>query len=231
VALVAAGHCLVSLAGCDAGDGDDADAATDATTVATAPAAAPTTTIAFDEEGSALESLLARSRDLTIHLVYEASAGVGEDGQPLDPYTLEVFRSDGRTRQDTTTDTGQGIFRTAGLLVDGEATVCQQQPGDEWICSVGAADEGSADGVFGTLLDGLRGLDLTEGDDTIDGLAVTCFSYEDAAGPGSICLDERGVPVRVITPTATLELTASDDDVPASAFEPPAEPVQAPEGG
>lgn len=223
-AAVAAGLGVALLGGCaddGGGDADDDDSAEEQDDAAP-PAVATSTTLALDDEGAELEALLEQQRELTIHLVYEATSGG-------DPYTLEVFRRDGRVRQETTTETEQGTFRTAGILADGQATICQQQPEDDWRCSISEADEGTADGIFGTVLDDLRGLDLARTEETIDGASATCFAYEGATGPGRVCVDERGVPLEVSTPEATLSLTSSDDDVPDSAFEPPAEPIVAPE--
>lgn len=214
------------LPACDDSSGDDADAEVPASEAA-APDASPSTTAALDEEGADLEALLVAGRGATVHAVYEAT-GTGADGQPAAPYVLEVFRRDGRLRQDTTTETPQGEFRTAGLLVDGVSTVCQQQPGDDWVCSAGSdADAGAADGVFGTVLDELRGLEVETTEETIGEHAVRCFTSAADGGARSICVTDDGLPVRVVAGSTTLELVSVDEDVPDSAFEPPAAPLQA----
>lgn len=217
LAVIAVGVAIWWLA-----TGDDGDRSPDGRVDAPSGARpAPPPSVALDAEGQTLSELLATARDATYHATYQASTSSGG-------YTLEVFRRDGNVRQDSVTETPGGPFRTAGLLVGGDTIICHQQPGAEWVCSetVGA-DAGVADGVFGTIVDGLGDVDVAVTEDTVGGRAVRCFGYEVETGPGSICVGDDGVPVRVVAGDTELVLVSRDEDVPDSAFEPPAVPVQA----
>jgi hypothetical protein len=185
------------------------------------PPPPPASSVPLDAEGQTLADLLASGRDATYHATYGASTSSGG-------YTLEVFRHDGNVRQDSVTETPRGTFRTAGLLVGGDTIICHQQPGAEWVCSESVgADDGVADGVFGTIVDALGAVDVAVTEETVDGRAVRCFAYEVETGPGSMCLRDDGVPVRVVAGDTELVLTSIDEDVPESVFQPPAAPVQA----
>lgn len=199
-------------------DGDGSSSEEDADRPrATAP---PASSIPLDTEAQSLADLLEIGQSATYHATYEATGGEN-------PYRLDVYRRAGDFRQESTSETAQGETRTAGLLVDGVAIVCNQPAGEEWICSETTGTDDSATlGVFGTLVEGLAGREVTESTDTIDGRSVRCFAYELDAGPGRICVDAEGVPIRVETSGTTLELVEFEEEVDESVFEPPAEPVQ-----
>jgi hypothetical protein len=138
---------------------------------------------------------------------------------------VELYRSEGRVRQDTITELDGGDYVTVGILADEVATICTKQGTEDWICSESAqTDPTAADGLFGEVVQRLGGVAVTETAETIDGRDARCFSYESADGPGSICLTAEGLPVRVVSGETELLLTDVEDTVDDSVFEPPAEP-------
>jgi hypothetical protein len=200
--------------------GDDTDQ-----TVATAP---PTTGAPLDDAGTELQDLLASSRDDTFHATYEATAPAQTEGGVAERYTVDIYRSEGRTRQDTATQLEGGDYLTAGILVDGTSIVCAKQGPQDWVCSeTEVDDEEASDGIFGQVIDDLGGVTVTATDETIDGEAARCFSYETSDGPGSMCLNADGVPLRITGGQTSLELTELTEEVDESVFEPPAEPMRA----
>ena len=208
---------------------DDDDSSSDSTANTQPPATAPpTVTQPLDESGSELEELLARSRDATYHATYEATTPPETEAGTARSYQLEIFRSEGRTRQDTVTVLDGGDYLTAGILDDGLSTICTKQGTADWVCSQNeVTDDTVTDGIFGEIVRSLGGVTVTATDDVIDGRDVRCFSYESPDGPGSMCLTEEGIPVRIVGGTSELLLTELEDTVADDAFEPPAEPVQA----
>lgn len=208
-------------------DDDDEPSADTATTETTE--SGPTTTLApLDEAGAELEALLASSRDATFHATYEATEPPQTEAGPALSYRVELFRSEGRTRQDTITELEAGTNATAGIIADGMAIICLKQGDADWACSESElADEGAADGIFGTIVENLGGVAVTATDEEIDGRDARCFGYDTADGAGSMCLTAEGIPVRLVGNGTELVLTELEDSVPGDAFEPPAEPVQA----
>lgn len=208
---------------------DDDDSSTTGTDTTEVPETAPPTTgQPLDEAGSELEELLASSRDATYHATYEAPTPPETEGGVAQSYTVEIFRSEGRTRQDTITALDGGDYLTTGILVDGVSTLCTKQGTADWVCSANeVTDESVADGIFGQIVRNLGGVTVTATDDTFEGEPVRCFSYESPDGPGSMCLNADGIPVRIVGGTTELVLVDLEDTVPEDAFEPPAEPVQA----
>lgn len=206
---------------------DDDSGSTDATDATSPPATAPEVTEApLDAAGSELEALLASSRDATFHATYQATGPTETEGGTATSYTIELYRSEGRTRQDTITELEGGDYLTVGILADEVATICTKQGTEDWSCSESAqADPTAADGLFGEVVQRLGGVQVTETAETVAGRDARCFSYESADGPGSICLTSEGIPVRVISGETELLLTVLEDTVDDAVFEPPAEPV------
>lgn len=169
--------------------------------------------------GSELASLLVKGRDRTFHATYALT--VGEIRQ-----TLEWWNDEGRVRQDTVSAGDGGDVRTASLkLNDKEAVVCRQEPARPWTCEkVAVPVSGDPRGLLANLQAQLSGRPVTVRTDQVNGRDARCFSV--AASPGSeaveLCSDPDGIPLRLASPEAKLELTALDDSVPKNIFTPPA---------
>jgi hypothetical protein len=209
-------------------DGDDSSSQAGTDTTEAVDEAPTVTTLPLTDAGTELQDLLQSSRDGTFHATYTATNPPDTEGGQSTGYTVDLFRSGGRTRQDTTTHLSGGDYLTTGILADGKSIVCTKQGPQDWTCSQTDVDEGTeSDGIFGQVLSELGGVDVTATDDTIDGQDVRCFAYTTSQGPGSMCLNADGIPVRITGGDTDLELTDLSDDVPDSTFDPPAEPVQA----
>jgi hypothetical protein len=232
--VIAVALLVTGAAACSDDDdaGGDGDASSTVPDVSTQQSAPPTTTGPLDAEGNELAELLASSRDATFHATYEATTPPQTEGGQATAYTLELFRSEGRTRQDTITELEGGDYLTAGILVDGASILCTKQGSAEWLCSESAdAEDSAADGVFGTLVRSLGGVDVTASDDVVGGRSVRCFAYETGDGSGSMCLTPDGIPVRITGGDTELVLTDLEETIDDDVFVPPAEPAQAEASG
>lgn len=205
-ALVAVIVLVVVLAGGDDGDdGAEPDPSTPAPSEVTP---------GLDASGSELADLLALGREQTVHATYRATGG--------DDLTLEIWRKDGRVRQDTHVESEAGSADTAGFLLDGESIACSRRDDEDWTCS-SSSTEASPDGLFGTVVDQLSGAAVEASDDEVDGREVRCFRFDAADGTGEMCVTADGIPVRAVVGDSGLELVDTDDDVDDSVFDPPAE--------
>jgi hypothetical protein len=170
-------------------------------------------------------ALLAGRAELTYHATYQAGGDVESIGGIV---TIEEFRAGpGRVRSDTRTEGAEGTSETR-TIVDGTAAVACARTGDEpFACTLQAA-VADLDPFLGSVEEQLAGVALTETDTTeVDGRDARCFTFTAEDGPGELCLDGRGIPLRISVGDFELSLTELDDDVPGDAFDPPAEPVPA----
>lgn len=207
--LVAALVAFVVFSGDDGGDTDEAEP-TPVPTAVTAP---------VDADAAALDDLLGVGRAGTYHATYRI-AGDAEATR-----TIEVWRRDGLVRQDSRVEAEAGSADTASFaLADDRAISCNRRDDGPWTCAEATA-AGTGDGIFGSVLEQLRGQAVESTTSTIDGREVTCFSFGAADGAGEMCVNAEGVPVRTVVGDSSIELVTLTADVPADIFEPPAEVV------
>lgn len=181
----------------------------------------PAATALPDAEATTLLGLLEEGRDLTFHATYEATGDTESFGGEL---TVEVWRKDGKIRQDSVLETSSGTIRTAGFVIDGKTLTCSQRDEQAWSCS-SAADPGTnEDGVFGSVAAELEGVDVTESEDTIGGRAARCFSFPAGDGPGLLCLTPDGMPLKLSANGQELTLAEASSSVDDVVFAPPADP-------
>lgn len=174
-----------------------------------------------------LIELLERRTSLTYHATYEATGDPELLGGEV---TIDELRRDGLLRSDTTT-VGPDATTQTRTIVDGDATVaCSRVDDEAWTCTLEQAAGGSEQSLIGSVADQLAGVDVTETDtDEVAGRPARCFAFPSEAGAGELCVDERGIPLRVAVGDTRLELVSLETDVPGDAFVPPAEPVPATE--
>ena len=170
---------------------------------------------------SELASLLASGRRRTFHATYTLAAGDRRE-------TLEWWNDGDSVRQDTTVAGDAGMVRTASIRRGGgDVVACRQDPGQSWACErVEAAVAGDPRGLLTTLATQLAGRPVAVRPDEVGGRDARCFSVAATEGAEAVelCTDADGIPLRLSSSEATLELTALDDDIPGDIFEPPADP-------
>lgn len=181
----------------------------------------PAASAAPDAEASTLLELLEAGRDLTFHATYEVTGDPELLGGEL---TIEVWRKDGRIRQDSTLVRPNTTVRTAGLVLGDDTFTCSQRDSEPWSCS-SAPDPGTnEDGVFGSVAAELDGVDVTESTDTISGRDARCFSFPTGDGAGMLCLTPDGLPLKLSANGQELVLAEVESSVDDAVFEPPAQP-------
>jgi hypothetical protein len=182
-----------------------------------------------DAEGQELLDLLEQGREVNGHSTYTASGDPASIGQEL---TVQVWRLDGRVRQDSRQVTEAGTVDTAGFLNDdGSIITCNRVDEGAWTCAEqSTASESSPDALFGTVATQLQGQDVVVVDEEIAGRSARCFGVAGADGEVSLCVSTEGLPLRLRGAGSELLLTDFSEDVPEDTFTPPAEPVSADEG-
>jgi hypothetical protein len=180
-----------------------------------------------DPDTAELAALLAQGRAATYHATYGTSGGAEA---AVEGTTLEVWRDGGRLRQDTSaTIEGQEV-QTSSFLQDDEVVVCSTAV-DGWSCSSSVPTGTEEDGVFGSVHQQLAGSSVTARDADVGGEPARCFAFSGPEGDGELCVTLDGVPASIAMGDVRIELTDLEDDVPADAFDLPAEPVAVPPAG
>jgi hypothetical protein len=174
--------------------------------------------------GEEVVALLAGRTALTYHATYEAS---GDEDAIGGAVTIEEFRAGpDRVRSDTRTEGAEGTAETRTIVDDDEVVSCARTGDEAFTCTQQSA-AGTAP-ILGTVEDQLAGVSLTETDTTeVGGRVARCFAFTAEEGPGELCIDDRGIPLRIVVGDLELVLTALEDEVPGDAFDPPADPVPA----
>lgn len=174
--------------------------------------------------GDELVALLAGRADLTYHASYEADGGEEALGGTV---AVEEFRAGSdRLRSDTRTDGLEGASETRTIVVGGQTVACARTDDEPFACVLEAG--AAADPFLGSLREQLAGVAVEETATTaVGGRAARCFTFVAEDAPRELCLDERGIPLRIAVGDLVLTLTSLEDDVPDDAFDPPAEPVPA----
>jgi hypothetical protein len=172
-----------------------------------------------DPVATSLAELMAKGRELTFHATYDVT-GDAQEGT----LTVEVWRADGRIRQDTTLVTDTTTVRTAGFVLDDKTLTCTQRDSQPWACS-SAADPGTnPDGLFGSVAAELAGAQVAETEETVADRDARCFTFPTGEGEGSLCFTPEGLPLRLVADGQQMLLREAADEVDDAVFEPPAEP-------
>lgn len=180
-----------------------------------------------DPDTAELAALLAQGRAAAYHATYGTSGGAEA---AVEGTTLEVWRSGGRLRQDTSATIAGQEVRTSSFLQDGEVVVCSTGA-DGWTCSRSVPTGTEEDGLFGSVRQQLAGSSVTARDAEVSGEPARCFAFSGPEGDGELCVTLDGVPASITMGDVRIVLTDLDDVVPGDAFDVPAEPVAAPPAG
>jgi hypothetical protein len=186
------------------------------------PNASPTlvTGRGLDTGGEQLATLLAGAHNHTFHAHYAVRGSSKLLGGTLE---LEWWNTEGHSRIDTTRTTGGSVTRTTTIVNGAEGVGCQQLGAKDWTChSIDVPAPGDPNGMVSTLTMQLSGRPVTERAGKIDGRSARCFHVGGADEPIDVCTNSDGVLLRNATPHVAYVITALDDNVPASVFNPPA---------
>ena len=190
----------------------------------------PTTTSStlgeVSDTGNELLDLLEKGRDLALHVRFEQDpASISADSGSL---VVEIWRSEGRVRQDLKLDTANGAVRTEVSAFERPEGnyVCQRSAEAEWVCQKAlstATENDRPASLVDAAAANLAGAEVTVTDDTILDTPVRCFAIDGQAGPSTLCVSEDGVPLRLAVEDQELTATVVEREVDDAAFELPAD--------
>jgi hypothetical protein len=179
----------------------------------------------LDTGGLALASLLKSGRTVTYHATYTSKSDAKVSGGTV---ALEMWNTKGKSRVDTTLTTpDRKVVHTASILADGKGVACRQPPGEKWSCaSVPPPAEGDPAGLVESIRGKLAGRSVTQRSEKVNGDDARCFRVSAVAGAEAldVCVDRRGVILRLVSDEARIEIAKLDTSVPGSVFDPPASP-------
>jgi hypothetical protein len=201
-------------------DDDDASRLPDAASgsVGSIPPAAESVP---DAEAQSLQELLEEGRERTFHTTYQATGDPEALGGDL---TVEVWRKDGKIRQDTTVVRGSTTVRSSGFVLGDETVTCTKTDDAPWACSSEPDPGTTEDGLFGAVAAELSGADVTETQETVAGREARCFTFPTGDSTGKICVTPEGIPLSLSANGQELVIVDVASDVDDAVFEPPAEP-------
>ncbi|MEX0875644.1 MAG: hypothetical protein WD646_00855 [Actinomycetota bacterium] len=189
----------------------------------------PSGEIPVSEEAQELTTLTRKGQDLTYHAVYEV-AGAQPTGGSLE---IQLWRKEGLVRQDQEIRAEGRVLRTSGFRLDNRTISCVREDDDPWRCQGVPETTGSAtpppDPLIAAVVGELANKQVTAKDDEVGGRDARCFTIKDTTQTSELCITDDGIPVRIATAQATMELTELEDDVDDDIFDPPAD-VAAPGG-
>ena len=167
-----------------------------------------------------LQELLARDRRATFHATYDVSS----TDLPGAAVTFETWRRAPRTRTDIDVRKPDGVVHTRQLQLPDRTVACQSSGDGPWQCAQVPKAAGSASDPFGAAVaDELaKARSVTVRNRVIGGRRVRCFTLARDGQTALFCATREGIPVRVESPGATLQLLALDHEV-GDVFDPPTE--------
>lgn len=180
----------------------------------------PAATGVPDAEAESLQELLEEGRKLTFHTTYTATGDPAVLGGDL---TIEVWRKDGKIRQDTTVVRAGTTIRSAGFVLDDDTVTCSKTDDEPWACSTEPDAGTTQDGLFGAVAAELSGADVTETQETVGGREARCFTFPTGDSTGRICVTPEGIPLSLSANGQDLVVVDVAPDVDDAVFEPPAE--------
>ena len=188
------------------------------------PTTTTTTPKPVSKTGQELLDLLAKGRDLALHIKFDPDPTQVSDSSGT--LTMELWRSEGRVRQDLVL-AGANVRNevSAFELPDGNA-VCQRASEAEWICNEArstATDNGEPAGIIESAAADLAGAEVAASDDTILGTPVRCYAIDGESGKSTLCVTDDGVPMRIAVSNQVLTASVVEREVDPKAFDLPAE--------
>lgn len=167
-----------------------------------------------------LQRLLRRAQDATFHATYDVSSA----DLPGAAVTFETWRRPPRTRSDITVRKTDGVVRTRQIQLPDRGVACQAGDGASWKCTSVPRDAGVASDPFGkTITDELGSATSVKVQNrTVNGNRARCFTITKDGRFAVYCASTDGVPLRVESSGATLQIRALDRTV-GEVFDPPAD--------
>lgn len=167
-----------------------------------------------------LQRLLALDQNATFHATYEVSSS----DLPGAAVTFETWRRPPRTRSDITVRKTDGVVRTRQIQMPDQTIACQAADTTPWKCTSVPPDAGAASDPFGSAIatELAKATSVTVRNRNINGHRARCFTITKDSQSALYCAAADGVPLRVESPGATLQIRSLDHAV-GDVFDPPAD--------
>ena len=167
-----------------------------------------------------LQRLLARDQDATFHATYDVTSS----DLPGAAVTFETWREPPRIRSDITVRKTDGVVRTLQIQLPDETIACQTAESGSWHCTKVPAQAGAASDPFGKAISDqlASATSVTVKNQTVNGHNARCFTIVQQSQSALYCASTDGIPLRVESPGATLQIRVLDHSV-GDVFDPPAE--------
>jgi hypothetical protein len=174
------------------------------------------TTTTLPPTKAELSRLLRAGQTARFHVHLMPSGAVPAGGLP--GFELWHAGTD-RARQDEILG-GAGGRHLAQFRLPTGGVSCEQDGNGPWQCvhQDVAPDLDSAAEVAAAT----EGVTVAARDDTVQGRAARCFSFDGPQGHGLLCLDRAGIPVRLLAGTSTYDADVVDTQFSDDVFAPPA---------
>jgi hypothetical protein len=177
--------------------------------------------IAPTAQGRELVDLISRGQSLTYTATYQNNDPTSQ----LGTQSVQLYRDGSHVRQDATvTIDGQSI-ETQAFSSGGTVRACQRPAGGaSWQCQDVPPDQApDIDGRIRAAVSELSGSTTGGVDETIAGQPSRCYDVTDTDGTAmQLCVTNQGVPARLKSGAASVELASYAPGVPDGAFTPPA---------
>lgn len=184
----------------------------------------------LDEDARELVALAGEGQRREFHARYTTSGAVSSAGQPFS-VALELWNKPPRVRRNLSITTQGQVVESADIQGEDSLVRCGKPSAEAgWQCVTpprGAANEPGAV-AFGLAPGALAGRPVTATDETVTNQPAKCFEVGmGTESPEELCLSREGIPLRVTSGAAVLELETLELSVEDKVFEPPARPLGA----
>lgn len=185
------------------------------------PAVEASTTVPLQGPQGDFLRLFGQGRQASYSGTYHQTGPAGES-------TVRLARRPPEERVETESGAGEGIKRTATVVMATGRVGCTQDGTGPWSCSrqPGRGSGALTDVLTASLVSQISAFKVEGRDDQVGGQAVRCFTFSGSQGPpAEMCLTTEGILARLVAGDTRLELMALNREAPPdSAFVPPAQP-------
>lgn len=154
--------------------------------------------------------------------VHHARYRAVSPGQPGVTLTIDVWRKDDISRQDSIASDGKTTVHTAAFHLESGDVTCRQEGTAKWRCVPVQGAMNGPEEFTRLASDELAGRTVSVRDATVAGRKARCFTIVGEGQSSEMCLSGEGIALSVSSGTGRLELFELSRSVPDGVFRPPA---------
>lgn len=172
-------------------------------------------------QGSELIGLLKKGRTATFHARYQAESSETE-GEEV---AIDVWRKPPQIRQDTRVSASGRTASTSTFVLADRTVACTRADEAGWQCRTNPEHRpNDPDALIQGVTEELASGPMEVREEVIGGTPARCFTVADGERTREVCATRQGVPARVSSGGARLELVELDTAVSDTVFKLPARP-------